>query len=93
MKFVVIAGANLTLAEGQDEYETIKVRKGYTMLANGDLLVPVPSMVAEIKPEPADLERLNAGGSLYLEILGASWPPVGLTTIDPALRDETEGNA
>jgi hypothetical protein len=93
MRFVEIAGANLTLAEGQDEYETIKVRKGVSYVQHGSLLVPQESMTLELKPEPEELERLNAGGSLFLNILGTSWPPVGLTTVDPAIGDPPQGNA
>lgn len=92
MKFVEIAGANLTLAESQDEYETIKVRKGVTYIQMGRLLVPRPNMVLELKPEDYDLERLNAGGSLFLNVLGERWPPVGIGTIDPALVDPPAGN-
>jgi hypothetical protein len=92
MKWLVIQGANLTLAEGQDEYETIKVRRDITEVWHGDTPHPVPCMVAEIKPSPEDLERLANGGSLYLQILGQSWPPVAITTVDPALT-KPSGNA
>lgn len=93
MKFLEIAGANVTLAEDQEEYETIKVR-GYNMLIqHGNLAVPMPAMTAEIKPDAEDLKRLNEGGSLFLTCLGVGWPPVSLATVDPALDEPTEGNA
>lgn len=92
MKFVAIEGANLSLGEGQEEYETIRVRKGITLVTYGSLAVPVPNMVAEIKPDAEDLERLNAGGSLFINILGEGWPPIGLTSYDPIIN-EPEGNA
>lgn len=93
MIFVDIAGSNVTLAEAQDEYETIRVRKGVHYVQHGSLLVPQPNMVAEVKLEPEDLERLNAGGSLFINILGNGWPPIGITTLDPAITDPPSGNA
>lgn len=93
MKWLEIAGWNVKLAEKQDEYETIVVRKGTQYVQHGSLLVPVPNLVAEIQPEAEDLKRLNEGGSLFLNFLGESWPPAGLTTYDPALLDPNAGNA
>ena len=93
MKWAIIAGANLTLAEKQDEYETIRVRKGVHYVPHGSLLVPQANLVCELKPEPHELEVLNAGGSLFVNILGESWPPIGITVVDPALTDPAQGSA
>ena len=92
MKWLEIAGWNVKLAEKQDEYETIVVRKGVAYIPHGQLLVPQPSLVAQLEPEPEELERLNNGGSIFVEILGERWPPIGIGTIDPKLR-ETGGIA
>lgn len=93
MKFVEIAGANLTLAESQDEYETIRVRKGTCHVPHGSLLVPMPNLVCELKPTPEEIQQLVEGGSLFVNILGESWPPIGITTVDPAIADPPIGNA
>ena len=94
MKFVVIEGANLTLAEGQSEYDTIKVRRTTTVLEYPDgSKREVPCMTLELKPEAHEIADLMGGGSLFLNILGMSWPPVSLTTYDPTLVSDTKGNA
>lgn len=93
MRFATIAGANLTLAEQQDEYETIRVRKGVYYVPHGALLVPQPNLVGCMKCDPEDLERLNNGGPLYINILGTGWPPIGITTLDPALMNPSDGTA
>lgn len=94
MKFVEIAGANLTLAEGQDEYETIKVRRALQLapLADGTERM-VPGMTLELKPSPEDIQTLREGGSIFVNILGTMWPPIQVTTYDPTLINATEGNA
>lgn len=93
MKWLQIAGANHTLAEKQDEYETIVVRRGVTYIQHGSLFVPQPNLVAELKPEPEELKQLNEGGSIFVEILGTGWPPIGIWTVDPKLRDAASGTA
>lgn len=93
MKWVQIAGADLTLAEKQPEYDTIKVRRDVTYVQHGSLLVPQDCLTAEIKPEAEDLERLLSGGSLFLRMLGRSWPPALLMSIDPRIADEAAGSA
>lgn len=92
MQFLKIAGGNVKLAENQPEYETILVRKGTTYIKHGSLYVPQTHLVAELKPDEAEIAHLNEGGTLYLEILGTSWPPVAIGISDPALRNP-EGNA
>lgn len=94
MKFVEIAGANLTLAENQDEYETIKVRRALQLMSfpDGSSLM-VPGMTLELKPSLEDIATLREGGSIFVNILGTSWPPIQVTTFDPTRIDATEGNA
>lgn len=91
MKWLQIAGWDVKLAENQPEYETIVARKHVSYIQRGALLLPVNGLVVELQPEPAELEHLNNGGSLFLNILGGSWPPCSLTTIDPKLTDEAAG--
>lgn len=94
MKFVEIAGANLTLAEDQDEYETIKVRRAAQALHYPDGSVAmVPGLTVELKPSPEDIQTLREGGSLFVNILGNQRPPISVTTYDPTRIDATEGNA
>lgn len=94
MQFLKIAGANCTLAEDQDEYETIYVRMAETPLdyGNGDVRM-VPCITAELKPTREEIEHLREGGSLFLNILGRSWPPLSVTATDPTLISEAKGNA
>ena len=39
---------------------------------NGD----VPAMVSAWEPTPAELAELNAGGKVYLSVIGTGHPPV-----------------
>lgn len=94
MRYVAIIGANVTLAESQPEYDTIRVRAGTTVITDGKGgQHEVPCMTLELKPEQADLNRLLDGGSLYLTILGNAWPPCSVTTTDPASVPKPQGNA
>jgi hypothetical protein len=92
MKWLDIAGHNCPMGKDQPEFQTVNVRRGTTYVQHGSLLVPQPNIVAELRLEPDELEHVNGGGSLFLEFLGTSWPPVGLGISDPALRNP-EGNA
>lgn len=49
-----------------------------TSLENG-----TPVMLTAWEPTPADLVALNAGGTVYLWVLGTAHPPVMLTVEPP----------
>lgn len=88
MKFVVIEGANVTLAEAQDEYETIAVRRTTVTVKDGNGNTGrAPCMTLELKPDAEDLHRLSRGGSIFVSILGNMWPPCSVTTTDPMKKD------
>lgn len=67
-----IAGATRTLGEDQG-YQPLAIRDGQICFEQFDS--SVPTMTAAFEPTPAELERLNAGGTVYLTIIGAEWPP------------------
>jgi hypothetical protein len=92
MKWLDIAGHNCPMGKDQPEYATVNVRRGTTYVQHGSLLVPCPNIVAEIQLEPDEIAHVVAGGSLFYEVLGQSWPPVAIGISDPALRNP-EGNA
>ena len=64
-----IAGATRTLATDQDEYLDLQIRD--ETLNDG-----TNCMVSKWTPTPSQLAILNAGGSLYLGIMGDAHPPV-----------------
>jgi hypothetical protein len=45
-----------------------------------------PSMVTAWQPTPDELERLNAGASVHLRVLGVAHPPV-MVEVGPAPAD------
>lgn len=49
----------------------------------GETEAGVPMIVTCFKPSPEDLERLSAGGCLWLSIVGNQMPPVQLNTDSP----------
>jgi hypothetical protein len=92
MKWLDIAGHNCPMGQNQPEYDTVNVRRGTTYVKHGSLLVPQPHIVGEFKPDDGELAHLNKGGSMFIEFLGTSWPPVAVGISDPALRNP-QGNA
>lgn len=79
MEFKRIEGANCKLAENQDEYTTIWIRRGIGEFAqpNGELY-KAHYMEFAVEPTPAELERLNAGAPVIVRILGLSFPPINV---------------
>lgn len=49
-----------------------------------------PSMVTAWEPTPQELAALNAGGSVYLRVLGSSHPPVMIWAEPPPCHPDPE---
>lgn len=82
MQFVPIEGANIKLAEGQDEYETIigvfDPNTKSINAATGEEYDSGPSITVAFKPTLEESLRLLSGGTLYLRVLGGRFAPVAL---------------
>lgn len=48
------------------------------------------AMLSRWEPTPAELELLNAGGSIELSVIGGSHPPVSLIAVPPLVEEEAE---
>lgn len=73
MQIRMIKGATRTLGQAQG-YFGLPVRdEVITDTAAG---IASPAMVSAWEPTPAELERLKAGASVYLRLLGTGHPPV-----------------
>lgn len=85
MEWKTPAQANVRLAETQDEYVTIHVRREIATYTNADGTETYQQlvMVGRLTPSPEDLARLNAGEDLYISIAGNGWPPVLICVGDP----------
>lgn len=70
-----IEGFTRELAKDQPEYARLPIRDEPVEFAPGQV---VNGMVSAWEPTPQELAALNAGGKVYLRILGASHPPVSL---------------
>ena len=79
MNIMEIPGANINLAETQDEYLTLPARVGKITVACDDgEVAEVPAFQSAWVPTPEELEALNNGEHIVLCVLGASHPPVML---------------
>lgn len=80
MNIITIPGANLNLAETQDEFLTLPVRAGnVTVTISGDgEVADVPAMTSGWVPTPEELDILNRGGYIELTVLGHQHPPIML---------------
>lgn len=79
MNVIEIPGANMNLAESQDEYITLPVRAAnITVVCNDGEVAEVPSLTSGWVPTPEELAELNAGGHIELTVLGVQQPPVML---------------
>jgi hypothetical protein len=75
--------ANFTFTKPQgwtdEECMDLHVHKG--QYPNG-----TPTIISYWKPNKEDLEALNNGGGIYLEIIGQGMPPVALFTENPFVQ-------
>lgn len=69
-----IEGFNRVLAENQPEFARLAVRVENVDL--GDRTVD--GMTSAWEPTPQELAMLNAGGKVFLQVLGSIHPPVAL---------------
>jgi len=85
MDIITIPGANMNLAEHQDEYLTLPVRaENITVVVKGDGSVDdVPSLASAWKPSRDELALLLDGGYVQLRVLGVQMPPV-MITVEPS---------
>lgn len=86
MDIIVIPGANMNLAETQEEYNTLPVRAETITVAchDGDV-TDVPALRSAWKPTRNELALLLDGGYVELCVLGTRHPPVMLNVEpDPA---------
>ena len=81
MDIIPIPGANMNLAEHQDEYLTMPVRaETITVVVRDDGAVDdVPCLSSAWKPTRDELALLLDGGYVQLRILGTQHPPVMIT--------------
>ena len=86
MNIIKIPGANMNLAEHQDEFLTLPVKAGcVTVNCNDGDVEDVPCMISAWKPTRTELAHLLDGGHIELCVLGTSHPPVMLNVEpDPA---------
>ena len=79
MNIIKIPGANMNLAEHQDEYQTLPVKAGSVTVtcADGDV-DGVHCLRSAWKPTRDELALLLDGGYVELCVLGFSQPPVML---------------
>jgi hypothetical protein len=74
-----IEGFTRELAKGQPEYARLPIRDEPCDIAVGDgEIARVNAMVSAWEPTPQELKALNAGGKVYLRVLGERHPPVAL---------------
>lgn len=82
MDFIQMEGANVVLAEGQDEYTTlVGVFDANTQAlhaTSGEVYDSGPSITVALRPTPEELTCLLNGGTIYLRVSGGSFPPVAL---------------
>lgn len=83
MNLFPIPGANMNLAETQEEYQTLPVRaEKITVIVSGDGEVDdVPCMRSAWKPTRGELALLLDGGYVELCVLGTAHPPVMLNVV------------
>lgn len=85
MDIIPIPGANMNLAEHQDEYLTMPVRaETITVVVRDDGAVDdVPCLSSAWKPSRDELALLLDSGYVQLRILGTQHPPV-MITVEPS---------
>jgi len=85
MDVMKIPGANMNLAETQDEYLTLPVRaETITVVVRDDgEVTDVPSLASAWKPSRDELALLLDGGYVQLRVLGTQQPPV-MITVEPS---------
>jgi hypothetical protein len=80
MHFVDFEGTNFAFTKPEDmtdqQCRTLRVKRGMTEI-DGE---KYPVSTSGWKPTAEDLERLNAGGLIYLNIFGLGHPPVSVST-------------
>jgi hypothetical protein len=72
-----IEGATRVLGKSQG-YLGLPVRDEVREFTVGGETVKAPAMVTAWEPTPDELERINAGATIYLRVLGTAHPPVML---------------
>jgi len=88
MNIIVIPGANVNMAEHQDEFLTLPVKARNVTVDVGDGSVDnVPAMSSAWKPTRSELAMLLDGGYIELTILGTQHPPIMLN-VEPEIREE-----
>jgi len=83
MRPVRIEGYTRELAKDQPEYIPLCIRDEPVSIDNGQEKMVVNSMTAAFEPTPQQLRILNAGGKIYVRILGIAWPPISLWAEPP----------
>lgn len=74
--------ANATRVLGQSQgYLGLPVRDG--VIFDTATRTSAPCMLTAWEPTPAELAALNAGGTIYLRILGTAHPPVMMWAEEP----------
>lgn len=72
MQSLRIKGATHTLAKDQPQFNSLHIRR--VTYDDGQV-----GLKSAWEPSPDELKRLNAGGSVVLEILSSAHPPVSLS--------------
>lgn len=93
MNVIRIPGANMDLAEHQEEYLTLPVRAGYVdVLCDDGEVAGVPALRSAWVPTREELALLLDGGYVELCVLGVSHPPVMLNVEpDPSKVPANDG--
>jgi hypothetical protein len=79
MNNIGIPGANMDLAEHQDEYQTLPVKAGsVTVTCHDGDVSDVPCFISAWRPTRTELALLLDGGYIELCVLGTNHPPVML---------------
>lgn len=80
MQFVDFEGTNFAFTKPEnttdDQCGTLRVQRGLVEIEGQDF----PVNTSGWKPSPEDLERLNNGGLIFLNIFGAGHPMVSVGT-------------
>lgn len=88
MDVIKIPGANMDLAEHQDEYQTLPVlARNVTVACNDGEVADVPCMTSAWKPTRDELALLLDGGYVALSVLGLQHPPVMLN-VEPRIEEQ-----
>ena len=86
MNIIQIPGANMNLAEHQDEFLTLPVKaRNVTVDAGDGTVEDVPAMSSAWKPTRTELALLLDGGYIELTVLGTQHPPIMLN-VEPEIQ-------